>query len=87
MNISEYANRENDEPLVGLIFVGNSNSKIADELETDALRFGFEITISMSFAFEVETNDLQVADIRSSVALLNRNTKFSVRLAVLQMSR
>lgn len=44
MNISEYANRENDEPLVGLIFVGNSNSKIADELEADALRFGFEIT-------------------------------------------
>ena len=44
MNISEYANRENDEPLVGLIYVGNSNSKIAAELEADALRFGFEIT-------------------------------------------
>lgn len=32
------------EPLVGLIFVGNSNSTIADELEADALKFGFEIT-------------------------------------------
>lgn len=44
MNIVEYAEKQPDEPLVGLIFVGNSNSTIADELEADALKFGFEIT-------------------------------------------
>lgn len=44
MNISDYADRESDEPLTGLIFVGTGNSKIADELEADALRFGFAIT-------------------------------------------
>ena len=44
MNISEYRNRESEEPLVGLIFVGSNNGKLADELEADALKFGFEIT-------------------------------------------
>lgn len=44
MNIVEYAEKQPDEPLVGLIFVGSSNDKNADELEADALKFGFEIT-------------------------------------------
>jgi hypothetical protein len=44
MNIDEYAEKQPDEPLVGLIFVGSSNNKIADELEADAFGFGFEIT-------------------------------------------
>ena len=44
MNISEYRNRETEEHLVGLIFVGSNNGKLADELEADALKFGFEIT-------------------------------------------
>lgn len=44
MNISEYRNKETEEPLVGLIFVGSNNGKLADELEADALKFGFEIT-------------------------------------------
>lgn len=44
MNIANYAEKHPDEPLVGLIFVGSNNDKIADELEADALKFGFEIT-------------------------------------------
>ncbi|NLG05566.1 MAG: hypothetical protein GX567_17345 [Clostridia bacterium] len=44
MNIVEHREKEPDEPLVGLIFVGSSNSTVADELEADALQFGFEVT-------------------------------------------
>lgn len=56
MNIVEYAEREQDEPLVGLIFVGSSNGKVADELEEDALKFGFSVTDTIMD----ETNAIEV---------------------------
>ena len=49
-------------------------------------RFGFDMTISMSFAFELDTKLLQMDHNESRMDLLDRNTKFSVVLLVLQMS-
>ena len=68
MNISEYRNRESEEPLVGLIFVGSNNGKLADELEADALKFGFEWYMKNTSIMAVLVRD--VCDISSDKEVL-----------------